>query len=100
MLKQFQAQVCDKKKHYVWCCEDGKPYSELGLISSENQNSRLESSNEKPHSELELSSEKPNSELGLVSSGRKNSELESISSENSGADFVSSKISAYYCCKK
>ena len=48
LLKRFQAQVCDKDKHYVWCCEDGKPKSELDLIS-ETLNSTLQSSNEKSY---------------------------------------------------
>ena len=46
LLKKFQAQVCNKNKHYVWCCEDGKPKSELDLII-ETLNSTLQSSNEK-----------------------------------------------------
>ena len=31
LTQQFQLQICDQQKHYVWCCRNGEQASDLEL---------------------------------------------------------------------
>ena len=39
LAEQFQSQICNKEKQHVWCCENGKPKSDLE--TNENLNSEF-----------------------------------------------------------